>query len=344
MIDLRSDNVAPVAPRLLEAISAANEGTALAYGGDDVTAELQEVVRVTFEHPTARVFPVTSGTAMNALALSAMTPPWGAVWCHETAHIQVNEANATSMFAGGAALRSVPGGDALVDVAALRDGLASVNWGDNHQSQPTVLSLTQPTDRGTVYPLGHVRELVDVATEHGMRVHIDGARLANAIVALDCSPADITWRSGASAVSVGATKNGAMSAEAIVVFDDSIADELVFRTKRAGHVTSKMRFQSAQLIAYFRDGYWLELAENANRRMSDLISMIGCLDGVKLIDRVDANMAFIEVTDEIAGELEAAGLAFYRMGRAIRLVTNWTTTADDVDRTVAAFTAAQEPT
>ena len=174
----------------------------------------------------------------------------------------------------------------------------------------------------------------------GLRVHLDGARVANALVALDCSPADMTWRVGVDVLSLGATKNGALSAEAIVAFDDRAADELVYRTKRAGHVTSKMRFQSAQLIAYLSDGTWLRTAANSNARMADLSGALAKL-GVEFANRPDVNMLFAHVDDAAADQLEAAGLLFYRMGRGtIRLVTSWQTTHDDVEQALAAFEAA----
>jgi hypothetical protein len=205
-IELRSDNAAGVAPEILAAIVAANTGTTIAYGGDALTAHLQETVRTVFEHPGARVFPVTSGTAANALALSSMCPPWGAVLCHETAHILNSEAAATSMMGGGLLLRGVAGDDHRMQPATLADAFAATRWGDNHHSQPRVLSFTQPTDMGTIYRVDEVGALTSAAREHGLRAHLDGARIANAIVALGCRPADLTWRAGIDVVSLGATK------------------------------------------------------------------------------------------------------------------------------------------
>lgn len=333
MIELRSDNAAGVAPEILAAVQAANVGSALAYGGDDLTEHLHDVVREVFEHPGARVFPVTSGTAANALALSACTPPWGAVLCHPTAHIATSEAGATSLLGGGAVMQGVVGEHGLVDPDRLREKLGSVRWGDPHESQPSVLSLTLPSDLGTVYRPEQVAELAAVARERGLRVHLDGARLANAVAALGCAPADVTWRAGVDVLSLGATKNGALSAEAIVAFDDAVADELVFRTKRSGHVTSKMRFQSAQVAAYLSDGLWLRLAAAANRRMAELMALLADLEpaGVRLTEQVDVNMAFVELPPGVADAAEAAGLMFYRMGGSVvRLVTSWQTTAQDV--------------
>jgi threonine aldolase len=343
VIELRSDNTAGVAPEILAAVGEANTGSALAYGGDDVTAGLQEVVRSVFEHPDARVFPVTSGTAANSLALSATTPPWGAVLCHPSAHIISAEGGATSLLGGGAVMQGVDGAHALMDPDRLRSALEAVRWGDPHESQPSVLSLTLPSDMGTPYRSHEVKELVAIGREFGLRAHIDGARIANAVAALGCAPADVTWRAGVDVLSLGATKNGVLSAEAIVAFDDRIADELVYRTKRSGHVTSKMRFQSAQLRAYLTDGLWLQLAAHANQRMSELVAELEPLaaHGVRFQERVDVNMAFVELRPSAIDAAEAAGLLFYRMGRtSVRLVTSWQTTVDDVKEAGALFREA----
>lgn len=330
-IEFRSDNAAGVAPEIMQAMVDANTGTAIAYGADHLTATLEARVREVFEHDSARVFPVTSGTAANALSLSAMCPPWGAVLCHETAHIIVNEGGATSLLSSGAVMKGVAGPDYRVSPEALQATLAATRWGDNHQSQPSVLSLTQPTDFGTIYGVDDITELATIAAAHGMRVHLDGARVANALVALGCSPADMTWRAGVDVLSLGSTKNGGGSAEAIVVFDDAVADELVYRTKRSGHVTSKMRFQSAQLLAHLADDLWLRLARNSNERMAQLAAGLADLD-VRFVNRPDVNMLFLELSDERIGALEDAGLLFYRMGTGrLRLVTSWATTADEID-------------
>ena len=336
-IELRSDNAAGVAPEILAAVAAANTGSALAYGDDDVTTQLEAVVRDVFEHPTARVFPVTSGTAANALALTSLCPPWGAVLCHESAHILKSEGGATSMLGGGAVMRGVPGSNHRVHPDGLQAALDAVRWGDPHHSQPAALSLTQPTDMGTIYTVAEITALADTARDRGLRVHIDGARIANATARLGYSPADITWRAGVDVFSLGATKNGALSAEAIVVFDNNAADELVYRTKRSGHVTSKMRFQSAQLIAYLTDNLWLRLAAHSNRQMERLAA--GLVDaGIEFLNPPDVNMLFARVSDEAATQLESAGLLFYRISPGlIRLVTSWQTSDDDIDQTLERF-------
>jgi threonine aldolase len=330
-IELRSDNSAGVADEIMAAVAAANTGSALAYGGDAWTAQLEATVREVFEHPEARVFPVVSGTAANSLALAALCPPWGSVLCHDTAHVLRSECGATSMFSGGGVLQGVPGAGSLLDVADVEAAFRAVRWGDPHHSQPAVLSLTSPTDLGAVYPVERVHALADVAHARGLRMHLDGARIANAIAALGCSPADYTWRAGVDAFSLGATKNGALSTDAIVCFDPAVADQLVYRVKRAGHVASKMRYQSAQLVAYLTDGLWLRLAQQANAAMRQLADGLTAV-GIALQLDPSANMAFAEVDTALADRLEAAGLLFYRMGpHTIRLVTSFQTTATDID-------------
>lgn len=336
-IEFRSDNSAGVAPEILRAISDSNVGSAVAYGDDPVTALLQRRVREVFEHPSARVFPVTSGTAANALALTALCPPWGAVLCHTTAHILNSEGGATSMLGGGAVMQGVPGADFRMHPDTLLATLAGVRWGDPHHSQPAVLSFTQPNDYGTIYQVAELAELSTIARGQGLRVHLDGARIANALVALGCTPAEMTWRAGVDAVSLGATKNGGLSAEAIVVFDDAVADELVYRTKRSGHVTSKMRFQSTQLLAYLDDDLWLRLARTSNDRMVELAAGLAGL-GVEFVNRPDVNMLFVRLPGATIDRLAAAGLLFYRItADTIRLVTSWQTSEADVSDALERF-------
>ena len=333
----------------MKGITSVNVGSALGYGADEVTAQLRDVVRDVFEHGTAQVFPVTSGTAANALALSAMCPPWGAVLCHETAHILKSEGGATSLLGGGAVMVGIGGDDFRVDADLLRARLESTGWGDPHYSQPSVLSLTSPTDMGTIYPVDDVARLATIAAEYGLQTHLDGARIANAIAALGCTPAEYTWKAGVQAVSLGCTKNGALSAEAIVVFDEEIAAELVFRTKRSGHTASKMRFQSAQVVALLADEEWLRLARHSNSHMERLAQGLASANlesaGLRFINRRDVNMLYLHVGDTVAAAMADAGMLFYEMGQGVvRLVTSWQTTNDDVDRAVEIISSALHST
>jgi threonine aldolase len=333
-IELRSDNAAGVAPEILQAIEAANSGSALAYGGDAWSARLQAMAAEVFEQPDLTIFPVLTGTAANAIALSAMCPPWGAVLCHETAHILRSEGGATSMFGAGAVMRGLPGDNFLLEAASLETAFASTRWGDPHHSQPAVLSLTNPTDLGTVYPLARITALSRCAHEQGLLVHMDGARLANALISLDCSPAELTWQAGVDVVTLGATKNGVMTADAIVCFNAEVAKSLTYRLKRAGQVASKMRFQAVQLQAYLSQGRWLNWASQANNAMQALVRGLQA-QGATFVVMPQANMAFIHVDKQMADRLQAAGLLFYRTAPGvIRLVTSFQTTSVEVEQTL----------
>jgi threonine aldolase len=329
-IELRSDNAAGVAPEIMAAVAAANDGSALAYGGDAITAQARELVREVFESPEAELFPVASGTAANSLALSALCPPWGAVLCHETAHIIVNEGGATSMFSGGGVMRGLPGEGYKLTPAAVQRVYDSTNWGDPHHSQPAVVSITCPTDFGTIYSPAEVTALAVVAHDRGLLMHLDGARVANAIAAHGCSPATLLTHAGVDAFSLGAIKNGAMSTDGIVCFDPAASEQLVYRVKRAGHVASKMRFQSVQLVAYLTDGLWLRLARHSNDAMAALSAGMRGL-GVELLNDPQANILFAHVGDDVIAALQASGVLFYDMpGGVLRFVTSFQTTEEEV--------------
>ena len=334
-IELRSDNSAGVAPEIMAAVQAANDGASLAYGADPWTARLHARVAEVFERDDVAVFPVATGTAGNAIGLSAVCPPWGAVLCHETAHIYASEAGATSLFSG-AVMRPLPGdSEGCLTPATVEAALAAVRWGETWHSQPTVVSLTQITDLGTVYPLEQVKAVADVARARGLRVHIDGARLANAIVALDCSPADLTWRAGADVVTLGATKNGAINTEAIVCFDPALREQLAYRLRRAGQVTSKMRFQSAQLDAYLTDGLWLRLAANANECMARFARGLVAL-GIAPLHPPRANMVFVRAESGVIDAWADADIDLFRTAKdQARFVTNFGTTAEAIDEALA---------
>ncbi len=339
-IELRSDNAAGVAPELMQAVADANVGSALAYGDDEHTLRLRDTVAAVFEHPDVTVYPVTSGTAANSLALSAMCPPWGSILCHDTAHIMRSECGATSMFGGGAVMAGLPGPDFRLTPTSVEAAFAATRWGDPHHSQPSVVSLTCPTDHGTIYTVDEVAAIAATARNRGLRVHLDGARFANAVAALGCSPADLTWRAGVDAFSLGGIKNGVMNADAIVCFDPTLAESLKYRVKRSGHVASKMRYQSAQLQRYLTDGLWLQLAAQANSTMAKLAAGLADL-GVQLLNDARVNMVFAELPAAVIDRLLADDLLFYRMGdTTIRLVTSFQTTDDDVAETLHRFSRA----
>ena len=316
--DFRSDNVGGAAPEILDAIVAANAGTAPPYGDDDYTRRMVQRFSAVFERPV-HVFPVATGTGANAVALAAIANPYGAIYCHETAHINVYECGAPEFFTG-AKLVGLPGRDFKLEPAALDAALALAGRGNPTRVQPFALNVTQPTDFGTLYTVDEVAALAGVARRHGLRVHMDGARFANALAALGCSPADLTWRAGVDVLTLGATKNGAINAEAVVVFDDALAATVPYRMKRGGQVLSKARFVSAQLERYLADDRWLERARRANALAADLARRLQAIPGVSLVAPVEINMLFLRIPDAAVDALNRGPFRYYKLGHDVRLV------------------------
>ena len=259
-----SDNASGMAPEIIEALVRSNAGGVDSYGGDGLTRALDERFGEIFETEVS-VLPVGTGTIANALSLAFLTPPWGAVFCYEEAHIVVDEANAPEFFTGGAKLIGLEGDHGRLHPHVLRRAATLFDADDVHHPRPSVLSLTQASECGTLYSPDDLRALGDTARDLGLAVHMDGARFANAVAALECRPADLSWRAGVDVLSFGATKNGCMAAEAIIVFGDMRKDFPILRRhhKRAGQLFSKMRFVSVQLEAYLNSGNWLAWARNA---------------------------------------------------------------------------------
>lgn len=348
-MDFASDNVAACHPALMSALAAANEGAARPYGADPWTERLEARVSELFERP-ARVRLVATGTAANALTLACMTPPWSAVFCHEQAHIEQDECGAPEFYTGGAKLVRLPGDGAKIDPEALERALASAG-GAVHHVQRGALSITQASELGAVYAPEEVARLCRLARGHGVPVHMDGTRFANAVARLGCAPADLTWRAGVDALCLGATKNGGIAAEAVLMFEGGAlwdkAWEFELRRKRGGHLFSKMRFISAQMDAYLADGLWLRLAGHANAMADRLATGLGQA-GARVLNAIGANMLFAEITLDQHRRLEAAGARYYTMspfdpaGAAnqpikVRLVASFRTTEADVDGFVAAL-------
>jgi threonine aldolase len=335
-MNFRSDNVAGIAPEILAAIAAANEGAAASYGADALTARVERRVAELFEHEVA-VFPVATGTAANALALATVTPAWGVIYCHEAAHVQIDECGAPEFFAGGAKLLPLPGTDAKLAPATIE--AAMIERGVVHHAQPAAVSISQVTEAGTIYTPDEVAALGALARRFGLALHMDGARFANAVAALGCSPAELSWRAGVDVLSFGATKNGALAAEAVVFFDPAKAEGFAYRRKRGGHLFSKMRFLSAQLDAYLADGLWLRHARHANRMAARLSAGLAAVPGASLRHPTEANEIFIDLPEVMIAALEDAGFGFYRWGGAaascLRLVTAFDTRAEDVDAFIA---------
>jgi threonine aldolase len=342
-----SDHVAPACDAILSAVNKANEGFVTSYGGDDLTAKLQSVASDLFEKQVA-IFPVTSGTAANALALSQVVPPFGAIYCYEAAHIVTDEAGAPGFFTGGAQLIGFPAANGKIHPAQLTKAVAYAEDLGIHHVKPGAVTLTQATEWGTVYGLQEIAAISQVARQHELPVHMDGARFANALVHLRCSPAEATWKCGVDVLSLGATKNGALGADAVVFFDPAMARDFERRRKRAGHLMSKLRFVSAQLIAYLKNGLWLENARHANAMALRMAEGLKRVAGAKLLHPVEANELFLALPEETVRNLESQGFYFYRWpqraaesGVTIRLVTCFATLSADVDEFIAAAAAIQ---
>lgn len=333
-----SDNTASVCPEILEAITAANRGLTVAYGDDPWTQRLDEVLG-DFFGAEVRAFPVATGTAANSLALATLAPPYGAIYCHPEAHIAVDECGAPGFFSGGAQLEQIAGEHAKLGPEALAATLEGHSV-SVHSVQPAAVSISQATELGTAYRPAEVAALCEVAHHHGLHVHMDGARFANAVRYLDCHPGDVTWRAGVDVLSFGATKNGALAAEAVVFFDPARAEAFGYRRKRGGHLLSKMRFISAQLEAYLADGLWLRNARHANAMATQLAAGLSGPAGARLRHPVEANEVFLELPEAVIRRLAAAGFGFYRWGgedaACIRLVASFATEPQEVERFVAA--------
>ena len=337
MIDYRSDNTGCAAPEILDALVRANTGTALGYGADEWTARLQDRFTELFE-TRVRVFPVATGTAANALSLAAASPSWGLVYCSELAHINTSEANAAGFFGGGLKLVPVAGQHGRISPDALRDTLAGVQPGALHRGLPAAVSITQASDLGVVYPLDEIRAIGELAKSRGLRLHMDGARFANALARLGCCPAEMSWRAGVDILSFGATKNGGALCDAIVVFNPQLADALGVQLRRAGQVWSKMRFASAQLMAYAEDGLWLNLAQASNAAAARIVAGIAGLPGLRLVAPVEANEIFLEISGAVMDGLEREGFQFYRRSSSLaRFVCRFDLTDAEADALVAAL-------
>lgn len=333
-LDFRSDNTHGVSPQIVAALSAASTGSVGSYGADAHTAALRERCATLFERAVT-IYPLFTGTGGNALAIAAMTPSWGAVFCHEDAHVHRDEMGAPEFYTSGAKLIPIAGADGKLDDATLDRTITGVA-AEGRMAKAAVVSVTQATEAGTVYSADEMKALCEVARKHGCRVHVDGARFANAVVATGASPADLTWRAGVDILIFGATKNGAMAAELAVVFDDALAAELTTRIHRAGQRASKMRFLSAQFEAYLDDDLWLRNARHANAMAQRLA------DGLRgeLLRPVQANIVFARFAAKSLQTLRERGALFYEwpiFGEgAVRLVTGFSTTEAEVDAFIAA--------
>jgi threonine aldolase len=336
-----SDNNAGICPEALAALIEANAaGHAPAYGDDPWTERAVAAVRALLEAPQAGVFFVFNGTASNAIALAQVCRPHHAIIAHESAHIATDEAGAPGFFSGGGWLRTASGPHAKLrpcDIAALADAGRGV-----HSTKPRAISLTQATERGTVYTAAELAALSEAARQRGLVVHMDGARFANAVASTRTAPADISWRAGVDILSFGGVKNGLGVGEAIVVFEPGLAAEVEWRIKQSGQLNSKMRLVTAPWAALIESGAWLGNARHANAMAQRLAGRLAELDGIAIAEPVEANAVFVEMPPPIQALVRARGWRFYTFaGESLcRLMCAWDTAPDTVDRFAADIEAA----
>ncbi|HEX6842466.1 MAG TPA: low specificity L-threonine aldolase [Stellaceae bacterium] len=340
-MNFASDNTAGVAPEIMAALARCNEGFALGYGNDDWTRRVEKTFAELFKREVA-VFLVPTGTGANALALAHVTPPWGAVLCHADAHIATDECGAPEFFGGGIKLVGLPGDNGKIAAATLKAALDNkAQWGAPHHVTPAAVSISQASEAGTIYRLNDIRALADIAHAHGAMLHMDGARFGNALVRMNAAADEATWKAGVDVLSFGATKGGAMGAEAVIFFDPKRGDGMSARRKRGGALLSKHRFIAAQMEAFLDGDLWLRLARHANG-MADALSDGLTNAGFSPKWPVEANEVFAALPISLCDKLQAAGAVFYRwetdaatQTAIVRLVTSFATTADEVERFVA---------
>lgn len=339
-----SDNSGPVHPKVMAALAEANEGWALPYGREDLTRRAADRVRDVLEAPDAAVYFTATGTSANVILLATLTQPFQTIFCTPEAHIHEDECSSPEFYTGGAKLTLVESENALMDPGALSDTIEKLKGGGVHSPQPGTVSITSVTERGTLYSLDRIREIAAVARAHGLPVHLDGARFANAVAALGCSPAEMTWKAGVDAISFGGTKNGLMGVEACVIFDPAKAWEFELRRKRGGHLFSKNRFLAAQFDAYLADDLWLDMAQSANSAAQDLARALRQVPGVSFLYDAPANMMFPRFPRAAHARLHEAGANYYLWDGplegpadqdvAARLVCDWSCPQENISRFV----------
>lgn len=329
-MNFSSDNVTPICPEILAAIAAESDRAALPYGADDQSQMLDGAFSELFGTDVC-VVPVATGTAANLIGLSGLVSPFGGVVCHHQAHINKTESTGVAFYGGGAKLLGIDGPSAKIEADTLDQFLASHSPNGMHSVDPECVAITQTTEFGTLYSVDEVEAIGEVCQKHKMRLFMDGARFANAVAALDCHPADITWKAGVDVLSFGATKNGALAVDAIILFDPELRRHTEKSRKRGGHLFSKHRYLAAQLLAYLKDDLWLRNALHANNAAKALQQSLESL-GAKAAFPPEGNELFIHMNDDLAANLRDAGIVFRPWASigpdAYRFVCAWNSSID----------------
>lgn len=335
-MNFASDNTAPASPEILAALSAANAGFLPSYGNDPITERMRARMNDLFGREVL-TYPVATGTAANALALATLVRPYGGVICHDEAHIATDECGAPEFYMGGAKLITVPAHDGKLTPGQIDAIMARARDAGVHGTLPEAVSITQATEWGTAYSPDEIAAIGACCRAHGLFLHMDGARFANALVHFGCAPSELTWQSGVHALSFGATKNGALAAEAVVFFDTQAAAGFERRRKRAGQLWSKLRYLSAQLDAYLDDDLWLRNARHANAQAAALAAGLAAVPAVRVVQPVQANEVFAAMPAPLIAAMRAAGAHFYdwialpgEPAPIVRFVTSYATDAADV--------------
>ena len=336
-MNFASDNTSGASPEIMDAMVRANEGQCMSYGADAYTARVRDQICDVFE-TDADVYLVATGTAANALSLSVLMNSYGATLCHWESHVYEDECGAPEFFSGGGKLIPIEGENGKM-YTEIVSHYAQRGVGDVHMSQPQAVSVTQETETGSVYSITELKAISQICKTNHLKLHMDGARFANALVSLDCSPAEMTWKAGVDVLSFGASKNGAIACEAVVLFDKSMSKEFEFRRKRAGHLFSKMRLLASQMETYLEDGLWLKNAWHANQMAKRLHDGLSKIEGIEVPTDIDANILFPKFPAALTEDLNSQGIEFYSdrwEEGVVRLVTAFDTPENHVDSFIAA--------
>jgi len=330
-----SDNTAGICPAAWAAIEEANAGSLASYGNDPWTARACDLIRELFECPTAEVFFVFNGTAANSLAIAAICQSYHAILCHELAHVETDECGAPEFFSNGTKLLLLPGARAKLTPDGITHAVERRR--DIHYPKPRVVSVTQATELSTVYTLDELAAIHEASRRHGLRLHMDGARFANAVAALDVTPRRLTWEAGVDVLCLGGTKNGMGLGDAVVFFRRELADEFAYRCKQAGQLASKMRFITAAWVGLLQGGVWLDNARRANAAAARLERGLRGIAGVEVLGQRDANAVFARLRPDVAAGLRDRGWMFYGFigSGGSRFTCSWATTDADVDALLA---------